>query len=60
MDDVMKLTVYVKDIRYGEEYIKVMKEFFKRGKEPASTLVAITGLWDKRQLIEIEAIIDLS
>ena len=60
LDDVMKLTVYVKDIRYGEEYIKVMKEFFKPGREPASTFVAIAGLWDERQLIEIEAIVDLS
>ena len=60
MDDIMKLTVYVKDIRYGEEYIKIMEEFFNPGKKPASTLVAVTGLWDERQLIEIEAIVDMT
>ncbi len=60
MDDIMKVTVYVKDLRYAVEYHKIAREFFSPDKKPASTLVGITGLWDERQLIEIEAIIDLS
>jgi 2-iminobutanoate/2-iminopropanoate deaminase len=60
MDDVMKLTVYVTDLRYGEDYVKVKGEFFRPEKLPASTFVGTTGLWDKRQLIEIEAVVDMS
>ncbi len=60
LDDVMKLTVYVKDIRYGEEYLKILSEFFAPDNSPASTFVAITALWDESQLIEIEAIADMT
>jgi 2-iminobutanoate/2-iminopropanoate deaminase len=60
LDDVMKLTVYVKDIRFGQEYQRVMDEFFHPDKRPASTFVAISSLWDERLLIEMEAIVDLS
>ncbi len=60
MDDVMKITTYLKDLRYGKEYHKVRDEFFSPDRRPASTTVGVTGLWDERLLIEIEAIIDVS
>lgn len=60
MDDVMKITGYLKDLRYGNEYLKVRDEFFKPDKRPASTTVGVTGLWDERLLVEIEAIVDLT
>jgi enamine deaminase RidA (YjgF/YER057c/UK114 family) len=60
MDNIMKLTVYVTDLRYGENYLKVKDEFFKADRRPASTFVGTTGLWDKRQLIEIEAVVDMT
>ncbi|MCL5734943.1 MAG: RidA family protein [Actinobacteria bacterium] len=60
MDDVMKVTTYVTDARYGEEYLKILNEFFSPGKRPASTMVAIAALWDERQLIEVEAFVDVS
>lgn len=60
LDHVMKVTVYVKDLRYSMEYHRIAREFFNPDKRPASTLVGITGLWDERQLIEIEAVVDVS
>lgn len=61
LDDIMKLTIFVKDIRYGTEfYQKIFGEFFSPDKIPASTFVGITSLWNERQLIEIEAIVDMS
>lgn len=60
LDDVMKLTVYVKDLRYGTEFYEIFGEFFRPDNIPASTFVGIIGLWNERQLIEIEAIVDLS
>jgi enamine deaminase RidA (YjgF/YER057c/UK114 family) len=60
LDDVMKLTLYVKDLRYQKEFIQILNEFFSPEKRPAITLVGITGLGDERQLVEVEAIVDLS
>ena len=55
MDDVVKLTVFVTDVRFREPYGEVRTEFFGPN-PPASTLVQIANLAQPGALIEIEAI----
>ena len=55
MDDVVKLTVFVTDVRYREPYGEVRSEFFGPN-PPASTLVQIANLALPGALIEIEAV----
>jgi reactive intermediate/imine deaminase len=55
MDDVVKLTVFVTDVRYREPYAEVRSEFFGAN-PPASTLVQIANLAVPGALIEIEAV----
>src|SRR5437867_4211049 len=55
MDDVVKVTVFVTDVRYREAYAEARGEFFKAN-VPASTLVQISNLSVPGALIEIEAI----
>ena len=55
MDDVVKLTVFVTDVRHREPYGEVRSEFFGPN-PPASTLVQIANLAVPGALIEIEAI----
>jgi len=55
MRDVVKVTVFVTDIRYREGYGEVRQEFFG-STPPASTLVQISCLAVPGALIEIEAI----
>src|SRR5436190_19628605 len=55
MDDVVKITVVVTDVRYREAYAEARGEFFK-GTVPASTLVQISNLSVPGALIEIEAV----
>jgi reactive intermediate/imine deaminase len=55
MDDVVKLTVFVTDVRYREPYGEVRSEFFGPN-PPASTLVQISNLAVPGALIEIEAV----
>ena len=55
MDDIVKVTVFVTDVRYREPYAKVRAEFFGDN-PPASTLVQIGNLSMPGALIEIEAI----
>lgn len=55
MDDVVKLTVFVTDVRHREAYGEVRTEFFGPN-PPASTLVQISNLAVPGALIEIEAV----
>ena len=55
MRDVVKVTVYVTDIRYREAYGEVRAEFFGSD-PPASTFVQIANLAIPGALIEIDAI----
>lgn len=55
MDQVVKLTVFVTDVRYREVYGEVRSEFFGPN-PPASTLVQISNLAIPNALIEIEAV----
>ena len=53
--DVVKVTVFVTDIRYREPYGDVRREFFPTN-PPASTLVQVAALAIPGALIEIEAV----
>jgi enamine deaminase RidA (YjgF/YER057c/UK114 family) len=55
MDDVVKLNVYVTDVRFREAYGEVRSKFFGPN-PPASTLVQISNLALPGALIEIEAV----
>ena len=55
MDQVVKVTVFVTDVRYREAYGEVRSEFFGPN-PPASTLVQIANLALPDALIEIEAV----
>lgn len=55
LPDVVKLAVFVTDIRYREPYGEVRQEFF-RSNPPASTLVQVAALAIPGALIEIEAV----
>jgi enamine deaminase RidA (YjgF/YER057c/UK114 family) len=55
MEDIVKVTVFVTDVRYREPYGDVRSEFFGAN-PPASTLVQISNLAIPDALIEIEAI----
>jgi 2-iminobutanoate/2-iminopropanoate deaminase len=55
MDDIVKITVFVTDVRHREPYGEVRSQFFGAN-PPASTLVQISNLAVPDALIEIEAI----
>jgi 2-iminobutanoate/2-iminopropanoate deaminase len=55
MNDIVKITVFVTDVRSREPYAEVRSEFFGPN-PPASTLVQISNLAVPGALIEIEAV----
>ncbi|MCA1645412.1 MAG: RidA family protein, partial [Chloroflexi bacterium] len=55
LTDLVKVTVYITDMRWREGYGEVRAELLPRD-PPASTLVQIVALADPTALIEIEGI----
>jgi 2-iminobutanoate/2-iminopropanoate deaminase len=55
MDDVVKMTIYVVDIRNNTGIWRARREFFT-GDFPASTLVEVRSLAKPEVLVEIEAV----
>jgi 2-iminobutanoate/2-iminopropanoate deaminase len=55
LDDVIKITIFLRDIRYRDVINQIRSEVFKPP-YPASTQVAVAALVDPDWLVEIEAI----
>ena len=56
LSDIVSMTVFITDVRNGEHFADIRKEFFAPGKYPASALIAIRNLGVPGALIEIQAI----
>lgn len=55
LTDIVTMTVFTVDVRYGDRFTQIRKEYFT-GKHPASALVAVTGFTRPEKLIEIQAV----
>lgn len=55
LDDVVKLTVFLTDMRNLQEYTRIKGEFF-HGEQPASTAVEVSALARPEMLVEVEAL----
>ena len=55
LDDVVKLTIFMVDIKNNTEVWRARREFFT-GDFPASTLVEVRSLAGQETLVEIEAV----
>jgi len=56
LDDIVSMTVFIIDSRYGREFVDIRKEFFKEGRYPASMLITCSGFAHPPMMIEIQAI----
>jgi len=52
LSDIVSMTVYITDARYGDRFVEIRKEIFKNH-FPASTLVTVSGLSHPAMLIEV-------
>jgi len=53
--DVVTMTVFVTDSRYGDEFIEIRKQYFPGG-FPASALIGVHSLARPSMLVEVQAI----
>ena len=54
--NLVTMTVFIKDPRYGDEFVKLRRETFPDGKYPASALITISGLAQPGMLVEIQGV----
>jgi len=55
LDDITTMTVFLTDVRYGDGFVKIRKEFFSVDC-PCSALITVAGLARPEMLVEIQAI----
>ena len=55
LDDMVTMTVYIVDSRYGTEFTEIRKEFFSDG-YPASALITCAGFAQPEMMVEIQGI----
>ena len=55
LDDIVTMTVFITDARYGDEFKEIRKGLFANG-YPASALITVAGLARPEMLVEVQAI----
>ncbi len=55
LDDIVTMTVFIKDMQYGTHFTQVRKEYFSRG-YPCSALIGISELARPEMMVEIQAV----
>src|SRR5581483_2637100 len=43
LDNVVAMTVFIKESRYGDRFVEMRKDFFKNGNYPGSALITVTN-----------------
>lgn len=56
LQNLVTMTVFIKDPRYGDQFVKLRREMFPDGKFPGSALVTVSGLAQPGMLVEIQGV----
>ena len=56
LDNVVTMTVFIKESRYGDKFVEMRKDFFKNGNYPGSALITVTNFARPGIEIEIQAV----
>ena len=55
LEDIVTMTVFIKDMQYGTHFTQIRREYFSRG-YPCSALIGISALARPEMMVEIQAI----
>jgi enamine deaminase RidA (YjgF/YER057c/UK114 family) len=56
LDNVVQMTVFIKESRYGDKFVEMRKDKFKNGNYPGSALITVTNFARPGIEIEIQAV----
>jgi enamine deaminase RidA (YjgF/YER057c/UK114 family) len=54
--DIVTMTVFIIDARYGDRFIEIRKEIFPDGNYPASALITVAGFARPAMMVEIQCV----
>ena len=54
--DMVTMTVFIKEPRYGDRFVEIRGEFFPKGNFPASALITVTNFARPGMEIEIQGV----
>jgi 2-iminobutanoate/2-iminopropanoate deaminase len=55
LDNIVTMTVFIKESRYGDRFVEMRKDFFNNGNYPGSALITVTNFARPGIEIEIQA-----
>src|SRR6516225_3785492 len=56
LDNIVSMTVFIKESRYGDRFVEMRKDFFQNGNYPGSALITVTNFARPGIEIEIQAV----
>jgi 2-iminobutanoate/2-iminopropanoate deaminase len=56
LENLVTMTVFINDPRYGDDFVRIRKEIFAEGKYPCSALLTISGFARPGMLVEIQGV----
>ncbi len=56
MANIVSMTVFIKESRYGDRFVEMRKDFFQNGNYPGSALITVTNFARPGIEIEIQAV----
>lgn len=56
LQDIVTMTAFIIDARYGERFIEIRKQYFPEGGYPCSALIAVAGFAKTGIMVEIQAV----
>lgn len=54
--DIVQMTVFLIDARYGDRFTQIRKEQFPDGNFPASAMITVAGFAQPEMMVEIQAV----
>jgi 2-iminobutanoate/2-iminopropanoate deaminase len=54
--DLVTMTVFIGDVRYGDRFVEIRKEFFPDEQFPASALITVAGFANPAMMVEIQCV----
>jgi enamine deaminase RidA (YjgF/YER057c/UK114 family) len=56
LDDIVSITVFIKEPRYGDKFVELRKEIFRNGNYPGSALITVANFARPGIEIEVQAV----
>ena len=54
--DIVQMTVFILDMRHGDRFTEIRKDYYPDGNYPGSALITVAGFAQPEMMVEIQAI----